>query len=63
MSMSNMVVTEHQEAQLGEGTGQTLVPAQMFPEAVTEEDAADHRTCWLPVPGVQLGTRGSVGEH
>ena len=57
-----VIVTKHHEALLREGVGEPLVPAQMLPEAVTEENAADHWLYRLPVPRVQLGTRFSGGN-
>ena len=59
--MALVVVAKHQQTQPGEGDGETLVPAQMLPEAVAEEDAAQDWACWLPVAGVQL-TTNSVQE-
>ena len=50
-----VVVTEHQEAELGQLSGQTIVPAEMLSEAVTEEDTAHHLLRGLPVASVQLG--------
>ena len=57
-----VVVSKHQEPELCELTGQSIVPTQMLPEAVTEENAADHGLHGLPVARVQLETRFSVGK-
>ena len=60
--MALVVVAKHQQSQPGEGGGETLVPAQMLPEAVAEEDAAQDWACWLPVAGVQLTTNSVQGK-
>ena len=57
--MPLVVVTEDEKAELGEMVGETVVPAEMFPEAVTEEDTPHHRLGRLPVAGVELGP-GSI---
>ena len=63
-----VIVTKHHEALLREGVGEPLVPAQMLPEPVAEEDGRPHPPVppWPPVAGEQLVTPGSVimtGQH
>ena len=63
-----VIVTKHHEALLREGVGEPLVPAQMLPEPVAEEDGRPHPPVphGPPVAGEQLVTPGSVimtGKH